>query len=183
MKIDIIITDKGEESTSALTSELIQNVKLHIKESIYTCYNPLYRENGIDATQGLDVVINVDDNSSARMKDIKKLVKLITDDASKNKGQTKFINLSFRRTNMPLAEQNEYIKHIATFAHELFRGNPDYVNSALLINYDTCENIDADFGEVPNCTIVFGIEDCTKPYVALCKKVMNELINSLSEIK
>lgn len=183
MKIDIIITDKGEESTSALTSELIQNVKFHIKESIYTCYTPLYRENGIDATQGFDVVINVNENSSAKMKDIKKLVKFITDDASKNKGNTKFINLSFRRTNMPLAEQNEFIKTIASFAHDLFRGNPDYVNSALLINYETCENIDADFGEVPSCTIAFGIDDCVKPYAALCKKVMSELINALSEIK
>lgn len=183
MKIDIIITDKGEESTSALTSELIRNVRFHINDSVHTCYNPLFRDNGMNGTQGFDVVINVNDNSSARMKDIKKLVKIITDDASKNKGQTKFITLSFRRTNMPLAEQNEFIKSIATFAHDLFRGNPDYVNSALLINYETCENIDADFGEVPNCTIVFGIEDCVKPYAALCKKVMSELINSLSEIK
>lgn len=182
MKIDFIVTDRNQGEYSEKTSLTVEKLKSYIEMSKYRdYYTPVYRDQKI-GTQGADVVINLNGNDKSLIKDAKLLTKIIETDVFENRGEEKAFDLSFRKVDLPLADQNEFVSKIANFAHTALIGNPDYIESAIVVNFNTEMNTEADFGESPQCTIIFGIEDCVKSNKAVFKKILGEIIQMFVEL-
>ena len=175
MKIDFVVTDRNQGEYSEKTSATVEKIKAHVEASSYRdYYSTLYRTQH-DGTQGADVVINFNGANKSFIKETKLLAKIIELDAFENRNQEKAFTLSFRKSDIPLADQNQIIEEYAEFAHKALVGNPDYVESAIVVNYSTEKNTEADYGESPQCTIIFGIEDCKKSNKTVFKKILGEI--------
>lgn len=182
MKIDFVVTDRNQGEYSEKTSATVEKLKAHIEASTYRdYYTPLYR-NYQTGTQGADIVINFNGFNKALIKDAKLLARIIEVDTFENRNEEKSFTLSFRKCDMPLADQNKFVTEYAIFAHNALVGNPDYVESAIVVNYDIENNTEADFGETPHCTIIFGIEDCKKSNKAVFKKILGEITQKFTEL-
>ena len=156
-----------------------------------TCTDPFnlyFRKSAKDGPIGFDLNVDLDGNNKERSVLIKNIMKMIRISLLTSISESKKYNLYFRKRDLPLKQQNDIVRDIATKAHNKLVGNPDYVNSALFVNFSEENDVDADMNENPSVTIALGLNDCenmtklSKVIRSIFKIILNETV-SLSHHK